>query len=144
MTNIKQRKLQDKLYLNFSKANWEKFTEETETILASAYHSNDIHKDENFSTTTIQNVAKKHIPAGRIMRVINEIPTDLANLMKTRDEIRQNNPSDLSLPEINQNINKIIKEHKQEKWKEHLASCQPNSKKNMDHHQEVKQPASTT
>ena len=126
--DMKKRKSQDKLYINFAKANWSKFTEATEKALSNARNIN-VHKDEKFLRKTIINAAKKHIPAGRIMRTVHEIPTEAMKLIEERDQIRKSNSLDPRLKDLNKNIDTKIREHKQQKWKDHLDSCQPNSKK---------------
>ena len=128
--NISKKKSQDKKYINFSKANWAKFTEDTEKIFSEAYHTEDVHEDERFFRKTIQNAAKNYIPSGRIMRTIHEIPTEALNDITKRDRLRNEDPTNPRLPELNRDINKKINIHKQQKWKEHLSKCQPNSKKN--------------
>ena len=126
---MRKNKTQDKVYLNFSKANWQKFTEITEKTFSRAYTTNDVHRDERFLRKTIQSAAKRFIPSGRIMRTIHDIPTEAMRLIEERDEIRKHNPHDPRLSDLNKNINIKIKEHKSSKWKEHLDKCEPNSKK---------------
>ena len=126
---MKKKKTQDKMYINFSKANWDKFTEVTEKAFSQAYHTNDVHRDERFMRKTIQAAAKRYIPSGRIMRTVHEIPTEALNLIDERDRIRTSNSQDPRLTDLNKNIDQIIKDYKQLKWREHLDTCAPNSKK---------------
>ena len=126
--NITKKKSQDRVYINFAKANWAKFTEKTELIFSDAYITDDVHKDERFFRNTIQDVAAEFIPAGRIMHTINEIPTEALHDIEERDRIRRNNPSDPRLILLNNNINNKIRKHKLGKWKDHLNDCKPNSK----------------
>ena len=126
---IKKIKSQDKQYINFEKANWESFYKFTEEKFADAYHTNNVHKDERFFRNIIQKAAKQFIPSGRIMKVVNEIPTAATNLMDERDQLRHNNPANPRIQELNREINIKINEHKQNKWKEHLDKCKANSKK---------------
>ncbi len=126
---FKRHKSTNRTYINFAKADWKSFKDSTEAIFATAAHVDDVHKSEKFFRKTVQNAAKKHIPAGRIFKPINSIPSDAANMIKERDEIRQQNSSDPRLPELNKNISKSINDHKKEKWKEHLENCAPGSQK---------------
>ena len=118
-----------KTYINFDKADWIKFTNETENVFANATPTDNIYKDELFFRKTIQNAAKHCIPAGRIPKVYNSIPTDAANLIDQRNELRKNDPTNPDINVLNNNINQKINEHKKTKWTEHLKSCGRGSKK---------------
>ncbi len=120
---------QNKNFINFSKANWPKFQKYVEDKFKKSRKIKSVHKAEVFFRHTLQNAAKKYIPAGRIPKIFNALPTEAAKLMDDRDKIRKNNPADPRLPEINNNITKTIKEHRKEKWKEHISGCSAGSKK---------------
>ena len=126
--DIKKKKSQDKVYMNFGKADWSSFTEEIEIRLSNAYHSSNVHDDERFLRRTIQRAANKYIPSGRIMRTVHEIPKEALRMINERDQMRSNNPSDPRLQDLNNNINKLIADHKLNKWRDHIDNCQPNSK----------------
>ena len=116
-------------YMNFSKANWPKFQEFTENIFVKARPVNNIHKAEKFFQNTLLKASKKFIPAGRIPKTYNALPTEAAKLIEKRDEIRAANPSDIRLPDLNKEINQKINLHRKNKWHEHLATCKQGSKK---------------
>ena len=116
-------------YINFNKADWPKFKDYTEKIFSSARAVTDVHKAEKFFRKTIQDGASKFIPAGRIPRTFNSIPTEAARLIDERDNIRQQNPADNRINDLNVNINKLIKDHRKDKWEEQLSKCQAGSKK---------------
>ena len=50
-------------------------------------------------------------------------------LIKERDQARIANPADPRIDDLNKEINTIIKNHKKDKWIEHLHDCDPGSKK---------------
>lgn len=116
-------------YINFDKADWTKFTSSTENVFTNATPSNNIYKDELFFRKTLQTAAKHSIPAGRIPKVYNSVPTEAANLIDQRNELRKNDPSNPNINVLNDNINKKINEHKKNRWAEHLKSCGRGSKK---------------
>ena len=116
-------------FINFSKADWPKFTSFTESIFSKARPVRDVHKAEKFFRKTLQKASKKYIPAGRIPQTFNALPTEAARLINQRDEIKKANPADNRLSDLNKQINKTINEHRKKKWIEHLSTCQPGSKK---------------
>ena len=126
--DIKKHKSRDTIYINFSKANWEQFTAYTEEIFENAYHTGNVHKDESYFRKVLNKASKKYIPSGRIMKV-NGLPTEADEKIEQRNNIRENNPADPRIPELNESIKTTIKKHKQNKWTEHLASCKAGSKK---------------
>ena len=116
-------------YVNFNKADWPKFQEYTENLFSSAREVTDVYEAEKYFTKIVQQAANKFIPAGRIPRTYNALPTEAARLIDERDEVRKNDPADNRIPEINKNINKLIRDHRKEKWQQHLSTCQPGSQK---------------
>ena len=127
--SLKKNNAKNRKFINFSKANWPKFTEMTEKIFSTARKVENVFQAEKYFRNTLSRAAKQCIPAGRIPKVYNAIPTAVVKLIEERDVIKQNNPADDRLNDINKNINKAIAEHRKIKWQEHLASCQANSKK---------------
>ena len=116
-------------YINFNKADWPKFKDFTENIFSNARPVEDVFKAERFFRKTVQKAASKFIPAGRIPRTYNSIPTEAARLIEERDNLRTNDPADNRIHDLNININKLINDHRKEKWNEHLSTCQAGSKK---------------
>ena len=116
-------------YINFSKADWQGFQNLTEKIFAKARPVTNVHKAEKHFRKTLQRAARKYIPAGRLPKIYNALPTDAAKLIDKRDEIRNTNPADPRLNDLNKEINQKINEHRKSKWQEHLANCPSGSKK---------------
>ena len=126
---FKKSNTKNRTFINFSRANWTKFTAITEKSFNTAREVINVFNAEKFFRNTLLKAAKTCIPAGRIPKVYNAVPTAAARLIEQRDEIKQNNPSDARLPDINKEINKAINEHRKSKWHEHLSKCDPGSKK---------------
>ncbi len=143
-----RHKSANRTFINFAKADWSGFKEFTENAFLLAPAVRDVHKSEKFFRKTVQKAAKRFIPAGRILKPINSIPTEAANMIKDRDRIREQDPTDHRIPELNKNITKNINEHKRNKWQEHLNDCAPGSQtlwktikqlNNNDHQQPANQ-----
>ncbi len=116
-------------YVNYNKADWDKFQEYTENIFSTAREVTDVFEAEKYFSKILQEAAGKYIPAGRIPRTYNALPTEAATLIDERDNIKRNNPGDDRIPELNKNINKLIRDHRKEKWTQYLSTCQPGSTK---------------
>ena len=129
---LKKFNAQNFTFMNFAKADWPQFKTSTEKAFANARLVRDVHKAEKFFRNTLLSAAKETIPAGRIPKIYNALPTDAARLVETRDDIRNNNPADNRLPDLNREIERLIDDHRLTKWEEHLASCQPSSKQFWD------------
>lgn len=107
-------------YTNYNKANWQAFTQEIENALENTTPPQNIHVANNVLTNIILNADKHHIPKGKIHNKHKLLPQNIRDLIARRDTIRQHNPKDPTLPVINNNIDKLIQEHKSNLWKQHL------------------------
>ncbi len=128
-TSINPIKSDFRNYINFNKADWEKFTKITEqevlklpdpTLIDPATGSPaiNIHQAEKAFRKVINKAAKRTIPGGRIKDIIPEIPTVTANKIKARDELRSTNPNSPEIANMNRDILKEIKIHRKNKWRE--------------------------
>ena len=129
---IKKTTAPQKTFVNFKKANWDDFTAQTEEKFASAPLTTNVHESEKIFRRIINKAAKNNIPAGRIPKIFNAMPTETADLIDERDQIRKEDPADPRIQELNTNINNKIKEHRQEKWIDHLKNCGQGTKKLWD------------
>jgi hypothetical protein len=126
---LKQSNAKDITFINYSKANWSSFNKYVENKFKRCRRINNVHNAEIYFRHTLQKAAKKYIPAGRIPKTYNALPTEAARLISDRDNIRQQNPADPRIPELNRDITQKIREHRKAKWEEHLSGCLPGSKK---------------
>ena len=117
---IKKIKSENRVFMNFKKADWNRFNKYTEKHFSRLRTVTDVHKSEKYFRKIVNKAAKKFIPAGRILKVVKSIPTEAANMMKERDRIRKINPKDPMVKQLNRDINTKIIDHKREKWREHL------------------------
>ena len=88
-------------------------------------------KREKIFRNIVNKAAKQNIPSGRIQNVLNAVPTETTKLMEERDWIRSEDPAD-RIKILNSQINQSIKDHRKEKWLDHLKSCGPGTKKLWD------------
>ena len=116
-TDIKPTTSEDKTYLNFRKADWTKFYVETERIFETLDTPSDVHKGEKAFRKIINKISKTSIPSGRIKSVLPGIPTEAAQKMTERDNLRANDPTADRIKTLNAEIDKIITDEKREKWR---------------------------
>ena len=120
---------QKRTFINFNKADWNSFKDMTEEDFSKTTPTGNVHKDEKTFRNIINKAAKRNIPAGRIPKVKNEVPTEAAELIEERDNLKSTDPSNPNINELNRNINKLIANHRKTKWREHLEKCHQGSKK---------------
>ena len=128
-STINKIKSDKRTYINFSKADWINFEKYTEELFETAATTDNVHKSEKIFRQILNKASKKFIPKGRIQKVINNVPTEAAQLMEERDELRRTDPSNTRIPDLTKNINTIIKDHRQKKWLDTLENCAAGSKK---------------
>ena len=116
-TNIQAQPSEKRTYINFKKANWPEFLVKTELEFSKLTPPNSVYKGEKAFRKIVNNISKKCIPSGRIKETIPNIPTEAALKMKTRDQIRTTDPHSPQIAELNLEIETLIKDHKQEKWR---------------------------
>ena len=112
-----------RVYVNFAKANWAGFKDHCERAFSQLQPPDDPRQGEKVFRTIVVGAGKRFIPAGRIAEIRPNFPTEAARLADERDQIRAQIPDDPRLPVLNTDINKLVKEHKQKKWDEHLSGC---------------------
>ncbi len=120
-TNINPIKSDYRSFINFEKADWNRFTSITEDKfenLEEPANGWTVHTAEKTFRSIINKAAKKTIPGGRIKDIIPEIPTSTAAKMKRRDEIRTNDPHSPEIANLNREIYSEISHHRKTKWRE--------------------------
>ena len=117
VTDVKPIKSENRTYINFRKANWDKFEEETEAEFSKLPPPTDIYAGEKIFRKILNNTSKTTIPAGRIRNIYPEVPTDTADKMKQRDDLRESDPNSPNLAQLNIEINKEINDHRRDKWR---------------------------
>ena len=124
----------NKTFINYNKANWTNFQQETEHQFSLIK----LEEIDNKSTQQLEktfrhiiNTASKHnIPAGRIKGFIPFLPPEAKTLIAERDILRQNDPSSERINALNTEISKCIASNKKANWIKTVESTNtPNSKR---------------
>ena len=123
-TKINPIKSDFRNFINFEKADWNKFTSMTEEAFENIPdidpNTDTIHTAERKFRKIINKAAKKTIPGGRIKDIIPEIPSSTAAKMKQRDTIRTNDPHSPEIASLNREIYTEISEHRKTKWRDKI------------------------
>ena len=121
-TDIKPITSDNRTYINFRKANWQEFKEKTEEEFSKLPTPTNAYKDEIIFRKVLNKVSNKTIPSGRIKSIIPDIPTEAADKIKERDNLRQTDPDSQRIPELNREIESTINKHKRDKWRETIEN----------------------
>ena len=123
-TTIKTSRSDNKTFINFKKADWDTFKTSTEEEFAKLSPPSNVYKAEKKFRKIINKASKRCIPSGRIKDVLPEIPASAAENIKKRDQLRETNPNSEEITNLNYIINKEIREHKREKWREQISKIE--------------------
>ncbi|XP_037809210.1 uncharacterized protein LOC119601986 [Lucilia sericata] len=110
-------------YVNQKKADWHGFREFTERIFSDLNFPSNVHHSERKFRETVISAAARFIPAGRISVVRPHFPAEAARLADERDDIRNTNPGDPRLTQLNIEISRLVNEDKRKRWLDHLKNC---------------------
>ena len=75
--------------INFKKADWKSFTEETERRFGKTKPFNTVHEAEKTFRRIFNKAVGRHIPQGCIQTILANFPTEAAELAKQRDPLQQ-------------------------------------------------------
>ena len=81
-----------------------------------------VDKAEKKLRKILNRAAKHNIPTGTISEILPEIPTEAANKIRERDDIRKSNPNSERIHILNKEISGSIKEHRRSKWREFVET----------------------
>lgn len=121
-------KTKDKVFVNFNKADWNGFYNFVEDRFSNINPEENPLKGEKVFREIIKKAANRYIPKGRIPNVIHNIPSEAVNLINERDNLREVDPRNPRIQDLNTDINKKIQEHRKNKWTEQLKKCERGSK----------------
>ena len=89
VTDLQRTPSDNRTFTNFKKADWQKFTEDTEIEFSKQQTPPDIYKGEKIFREILNKAAKNSIPSGRIKNVYPQVPTEAANKIRERDTLRK-------------------------------------------------------
>ena len=122
-------------FRNYKKANWTKYTEETEQHFSTLNNSPIENLDKHISlfNSIIQNADKLHIPKGNRRHYNPNYTTEIANLIKQRDRLKHASPlphtRDITdrIQALNREINNKLNDKKTENWRAFVTTLNHNS-----------------
>ena len=120
-TSIQPIKSDFRKFINFKKADWNRFLDITEARFSRQPEPESVHKAEKRFRNIINKASKKTIPGGRIKDVIPEIPTATTDKMKARDELRTTNPDSPNIQTLNREILQEVNLHRKTKWRDKVS-----------------------
>ncbi|XP_053967888.1 uncharacterized protein LOC128869372, partial [Anastrepha ludens] len=96
-----------RFYFNFKKANWAGFTELTEDTFAAL----PVPTERAFHKV-LTAAAAPFIPAGNFKDIRPHFPAEAASLANERDHLRQADPGDPRIRDLNLEIRQLVNQHK--------------------------------
>jgi hypothetical protein len=132
-STIKPIKNDFRNFINFNLADWPEYQNITEAQFLKLLNepiqtTRNISKEEKAFRKVINKAANKTIPGGRIKDIIPEIPSITARKIKSRDELRKNNPESPDLAVLNRDILSEISGHRNHKWRDKVENIKCSSK----------------
>jgi endonuclease/exonuclease/phosphatase (EEP) superfamily protein YafD len=118
---IKKDGQEQRAFVNYKKANWKDFTQYLEDKLEEKLSQTNVQIMNKDLVKAIIEADRKYIPKGKIKRKASILPTEIRNKIDKRNEMRKNNSKDPNLNKLNEEINKDIRDHHAEQWKNKLG-----------------------
>ena len=100
-------------FTNYKKADWTRFTEDTESAFAQTTIPTNIHTANRIFTNIILMADKHNIPKGKMHSNCRLLPEDIVCKITQRNNIRRANTCDPALKLLNEEITSDIQKHKQ-------------------------------
>ena len=107
-------------FTNYKKADWTRFTEDTESAFAQTTIPTNIDTANIIFTNIILMADKHNILKGKMHSNSRLLPEDIVCKITQRNNIRRANTCDPALKLLNEERTSDILQHKQNIWKEHL------------------------
>ena len=107
-------------YTNYRKADWDKFTQDTEDAFTAIQPPTDRQDANKTFTNILYQAGKKRIPVGSIRNTDKLQSQPIRNKISHRNLTSKNKPQDPSIPELNKEISTLISTNKTEIWRDHI------------------------
>ncbi|KAM7356297.1 uncharacterized protein ACRADG_002101 [Cochliomyia hominivorax] len=114
-------------YMNQKKADWRGFREFTDRRFGELPVPSNVRIAERKFREIINAAVARFVPSGRISVVRPHFPAEAARLADERDDIRNTNPSDPRIAQLNSEISRLVNVDKRNKWLDHLSKCNLNT-----------------
>ena len=118
-TEIKKH---NRTFINYKKANWEKFTEYIENKIEDTEETEDPHKLNKIIVEAIREADKIYVPRGNIKSKTNPMPEHIRTKITERNELRSRDPNNVEITILNDEIKNDIRRYKQELWQDKINS----------------------
>ena len=114
-----------KTFLNFQKANWDSFTNETENLFSNLPFPSSASINEHTFRQILLTASKHSVPAGFRKNHIPNFPPNVSPLIQERDTLRQTDPTNPRIVLLNNQISQLFSQHSKKKWQDTLSSSDP-------------------
>ena len=114
-------------YVNFRKADWTGFTRFTESQFESLPLPSNCAQGEKAWRRVLQRASARFVPAGYVRDFYPSLDVETRQLVRERNERRQADPNDASLPEIGRQIASSIAKSSRKKWMEAVKEADQKS-----------------
>ena len=111
-----------KTFVNFSRADWDGFRSELETLAQDLPRPSTCGKGEKLIRQAILTASKHHIPAGYRRDFSPTKNREAESLEERYDNLRQLNPQDPALEDLGREIKRIRNEFARDKWRSFIDS----------------------
>jgi hypothetical protein len=119
-------------FVNFKRVKWGLFTSETERLFADLQRPTSCSTGEQLFRRVLSRAFKHHIPAGYRKDFQPGLSREAIDLTKFRDRLRELDPLDPEIPNLNQLITDTISNEHEKLWREKVESSNPRD--NPDKH----------
>ena len=97
---------------NLKKANWDRYSRETEDKLSKRRFPSNCQKGEKILRIIILKAASRHIPSGQHRINMEPVPAEILEKMIARDDLRSRDPTSPALQQMNDEITRTTNEHR--------------------------------
>jgi hypothetical protein len=109
-------------YVNFKRAKWGLFTQETEQLFARERPPLSASAGEKHVRRILARASKHHIAAGFRKDFMPGLSREAVELTKDRDQLREVNPQDPEIPRLNHIISETISKDSKKAWIEQVEA----------------------
>ena len=115
--------LPQRTFTNMRKANWEAFWQETEERFGEVGLPPSCSAGEGIFRRILLDASRKHIPKGHIPNMIPNLSDQTKLLIRERDSLRSQTPTDPNIQNLNSQIQREISETNKQTWINRAESC---------------------
>jgi hypothetical protein len=114
-------------FTNFKLADWPGFLWESEELISGLDPLTSCARDAQKFSNVLLSASKHNIPSGFRKDFIPGLPNAAKDLIRERDDLHSNDPSDPALPDLNARIEDSIKASSRKAWREEMEASSHNA-----------------